>query len=1115
MKKSAISLCLAWAYLCAFGQNINQYEYWFDGDFGGRVATNVAASQTFILNTGIGTADLDEGLHVFHLRFRDDNLAYSPVVSQFFQKINANLTGNANLTAYEYWFDNDFANRVSQGISPQSTYTLNTGISTATLNEGLHVFHVRFRDVGGNWSHTVSQFFQKINENLTGNDQINGFEYWFDNDFANRVSQSVTPQSVYALNSGVATSALDEGLHVFHVRFRDVGGNWSLTVSQFFQKINQNLTGNDQIVGYEYWFDTDFAARVQEAVPPQPLFQLNTGISTSQLDKGLHVVHVRFQNAGGQWSHTVSQFFQKLGEGVGPTNNIAAYRYWFDDATGDAIEVPTNTAANPYYLIGNLNLSQLSEGQHTLNIQFRDELGQWSEVVIGTFNKLGSPRIDEISPSVGGNTGDVTVSITGTFFQPVKVRLERQGEQPILAPDSTVSVINGKLIKATFDLRNMAIGDWDVVVEIIGDTTMVKENGFAIEEGRFMEAWTELIGFPVIRANTWQTYSLKVGNAGNINLYGVPVLIGVPAGYDVDFLFEPTIIGDTLSQYDTLKNYLLLDSMDGNFIGEIRLYSFLVGSIPAGSVIDLNFLVKTASIGQTKIWYWSTTPLYGSPLKPGAAACIDDLISLGLGLALGDLGNCMYGLLRSQLDPIVAGAVEAQDNPNAPFAEVAGPILGDYFWGNYKTIVGCIAGPAFAAGLINPALYLAYNLISAGDEIREAVISCSPFYPPGVQKFLGLQTVNSFDPNEKLGPNGGGTMQYYGDEFPYNYAIHFENVDSATANAQSVLVLDTLDSDVFDYSTFQLGHLNIGDTIINIPAGRKQFQTLHNEIADQNVMVRITANFNDTTGVASWLFESLDPQTLELVANPFEGFLPPNQTAPEGEGAVHYSIKVKPSLPIDTEVKNSGWIYFDFNPPIITNTWLNTIDNIKPHSEVSNLAAVQSDTVFTVNWTGIDTSSGIKYYDVYVAKNSSDYRLWLSNVSYTSAQYMGQMDSTYSFYSVATDLAGNQEEKPTSPDAMTTIMLTDVSEVDLASGKISVYPNPASERLVVDGRNFRSSEVQVSLKDVFGRTLHTERIRAANGAFSTKINVSELPSGFYLLTTTTGGLSAVVKVSKQ
>jgi hypothetical protein len=48
---------------------------------------------------------------------------------------------------------------------------------------------------------------------------------------------------------------------------------------------------------------------------------------------------------------------------------------------------------------------------------------------------------------------------------------------------------------------------------------------------------------------------------------------------------------------------------------------------------------------------------------------------------------------------------------------------------------------------------------------------------------------------------------------------------------------------------------------------------------------------------------------------------------PKSHGSVTFKVKLKPNLAVNTQIKNKGYIYFDNNNPIITNTALNTIVN--------------------------------------------------------------------------------------------------------------------------------------------------------------------------------------------
>jgi hypothetical protein len=52
--------------------------------------------------------------------------------------------------------------------------------------------------------------------------------------------------------------------------------------------------------------------------------------------------------------------------------------------------------------------------------------------------------------------------------------------------------------------------------------------------------------------------------------------------------------------------------------------------------------------------------------------------------------------------------------------------------------------------------------------------------------------------------------------------------------------------------------------------------------------------------------------------------LQPSQDDLEGsQGYVSYTIEELPNLPLNSTIENTAYIYFDFNPPIITNTTFN------------------------------------------------------------------------------------------------------------------------------------------------------------------------------------------------
>jgi Secretion system C-terminal sorting domain len=1006
-----------------------------------------------------------------------------------------------NINQYEYWFDSDFTNRVTTDVPPSQLFTLNSAVSTVNLENGLHTFHIRFRDDSLKYSSVVSRFFQKINQNIQGTNAITAYEYWFDGDYDNRVTQAVSPQAMFTLNTEIPASSLPNGLHTLHLRFQDIAGNWSSVTSRFFQKINPTQ-GNNQIVGFEYCFDGDYAGKVYQTVTPQTLYQLDTAISASQLAVGLHTYHIRFVDTGGNWSSTVSQFFQKIGQGTGIPNVVSSYRYWFDGDVNTMVNQTLNPPSNPLYLIDYLNLSQLDTGQHQINFQFRDTIGQWSAVVTDTFVKLGEPRLDFITPNQGGNTGDVTVFLNGTgFYNGTEVNFIKPGIDTLIVPDSAIVITNGERIQVTVDLRNKSIGNYDVVVKVPGDTIMTLIEAFEIVNGKDADPYVEINGFSVIRANQWQSYSIVCGNRGNVNATGVPLWIIIPQNIDYELDFPTARFPDTQTiDFDTVAYSFLTDTIldeEGNF----KAIPIFIPVIPASQNLSLNIKLRSPVTQTFEISSWIGKPLYQSPPSQEAVNCYLDIVFLVAEES--PAYGCVLGWIDFGWRPVINQVFYGEQ---VTFAHLMDNFI--------QTTIGCIPNE-------NPVTLARRTLkvITESNKIIEGFqsVNCALTYLPQLaspKQDLSINTVTSFDPNDKIGPQGAGAGNYYNDQNTYTYSVHFENVDSATANTQNVLIIDTLDVDVFDFSTFEFGHFEIGDTILNVPPGRQYYQTLYNMVAAQNVVVKITATFNDTTGVASWLFESLDPQTLSSVANPFDGFLPPNQTAPEGEGAVHYSIKLKSNLPNNTEIKNKAHIYFDANPPLATQVWLNTLDNIKPHSQVNQLVAIQSDTLFNVSWNGIDTSSGVRDYDIYVSTNEGTFRLWLLNANFTSATFNGEVDSTYCFYSIAADSAGNVEAAPLLPDACTSIILTDVIEYQLEEvGKVSVYPNPANNFVTVFGENIQNPEVRIFLKDVLGRQWYVEKLKTMTQSFMTKIDVSLIPDGIYFIEIKAGGSSLIEKIS--
>ncbi len=293
--------------------------------------------------------------------------------------------------------------------------------------------------------------------------------------------------------------------------------------------------------------------------------------------------------------------------------------------------------------------------------------------------------------------------------------------------------------------------------------------------------------------------------------------------------------------------------------------------------------------------------------------------------------------------------------------------------------------------------------------------------PSAAFKCRGFFIKDSVDPNDKAGSPGVTSQQFLLTGTPFNYFIHFENQATATAPAQQVVITDPLDTQNLDLTTFSLESISFGAITVPLAAGTSHYTGGVDRRPAQNLLVLIDAGLDTTTGIVTWRFTSVDPNTLQLTTDPSAGFLPPNVNPPQGEGSVVFTVQPKPGLPTGTTICNQGQVVFDVNAPIDTPTWCNTIDNSPPTSQVNPLPETEMSADFTVSWTGSDVGSGIANFTIFVSDNGGPFTVWQANTPATSAIFSGVDGHTYAFFSQAQDSAGNVEPLKTQAEAATTV----------------------------------------------------------------------------------------------
>lgn len=151
---------------------------------------------------------------------------------------------------------------------------------------------------------------------------------------------------------------------------------------------------------------------------------------------------------------------------------------------------------------------------------------------------------------------------------------------------------------------------------------------------------------------------------------------------------------------------------------------------------------------------------------------------------------------------------------------------------------------------------------------------------------LNQTVVNAFDPNDKTCLEGPSITQVQVGDYVH-YLIRFEN--TGTANAQNIVVKDEIDTSKLDLSTL---------TPLN---------------ASHNFVTRIT-----NPNIVEFIFENIQ--------------LPFNNAT--NDGYVSFKIKTKSTLTIGNSFSNTAKIYFDYNQPIITNTYTTTVQNVLATIEI-------------------------------------------------------------------------------------------------------------------------------------------------------------------------------------
>ncbi len=266
--------------------------------------------------------------------------------------------------------------------------------------------------------------------------------------------------------------------------------------------------------------------------------------------------------------------------------------------------------------------------------------------------------------------------------------------------------------------------------------------------------------------------------------------------------------------------------------------------------------------------------------------------------------------------------------------------------------------------------------------------------------------VGDHDPNNIVGPAGFGPANIVPIDEILPYTIEFENEPTATAPAQQVVITDQLDPNL-DWGAFRLGSFGFGGMTFQVPTNSAYYQTTIDLTQQFGYFVDVTATIDERTGIATWIFTTIDPASGNIPLDPTVGFLPPDNSSGAGEGFVSYTVMASQSDSTGTVINAQATVTFDNQPPLNTPQIFNTISALAPTVSISE-SPPDSNGTTTLSWSGQDPSNGpaIASYTVYMSENGGPYTTFLADTTTTQASFTLQPNEAYSFYVVADDNTG-------------------------------------------------------------------------------------------------------------
>lgn len=767
--------------------------------------------------------------------------------------------------------------------------------------------------------------------------------------------------------------------------------------------------------------------------------------------------------------------------------------------------------------------SYLTPGYYKIKLLVKNEAGEDS-----TFGFASVRGIQSIVTDRGGNGGKVTAKVNaGGLKEGLQVKL-RKGNKTIEATGERL--ITPGDVEVRFDLYQAELGRWDVVVQNVGETEMVLPEAFLVEEAVLPDVWADVQGRDKALFGRWQTYTVSFGNRGNVDALSRIIWIVTPDGDSVDVDFQnvnfdfPKPFAQNV--YNDLKKdvpyYFKYDTINGE-ARKVRVYGLMLTEIPANS--EMSVKVRVKSWEDFEVMVFQTESFvdvdYNNPSQVPMKRSAEEYSSYESCVRWA-IGQYLAGKVVETIAKQIPGAeclvsvVKTTSSLSTEYG--AGELsLSSFAWTMSSTVWTCakeFPGPWKAYETACDIADLVMDIKGVFDDSVEgyqADQECQK-YKKKKEKKRKVKAVSSFDPNEMIGPKGFGKNNAVA-KMVFPYTILFENKKTASAPAQEVVINDTLDITKFNTKTFRFTGFGFGGKNFTVVQDSNRFVKEVDLRPEKNALLRVSGVLDDVKGIARWHFITLDPETMDLTEDPDAGFLPPNVTAPEGDGFVSYVVDLNESIMDGDTLENKAEIIFDLNKPIMTNNYINIIDERVPVSKVVSAKVTENPGEIELEIEGNDKNgSGIRYYDLYVSVNDSAFIPSLNSITSGKFRIKAPMGKNYRFFAIATDSLDLKEEIKTSADAMLYLPVG-LGKVE-ADKTLTIYPNPVTDNAIIGYELKEAGMTELSIINPAGQVVKTiEKGFKNSGNHTVSIQKSGMLPGVYFLRLTSGDMVKVIRFS--